>query len=93
MRSCIGVELDTLAKLPKEKKTFAMQQLQKVVQAMEAGLSYQYNKNWDLVFQVLASAVQVTGKIFPAIWEKVGVNTVQLYVFSFLFVTAIMIFC
>lgn len=78
LRSCIGVESEMLRKLMKEKKSVPQQQLQMVVEAMEMGLSYQYHKNWDLVFQVLATAMEVIGKICPPVLKKCLASMVDL---------------
>lgn len=70
LRTCIGVESESLQKLARDRKSVAQQQLQKVVEALEMGLSYQYHQNWDLVFQVFTTAVEVIGKILPAVLRK-----------------------
>ena len=60
LKACIGAETEMLACQMKDvKANSAETPLHKVVRAMEAGLSYQFNKNWDIVFRLLATMLEV----------------------------------
>ena len=60
LKACIGAETEMLAAQMKDvKANSAETPLHKVVRAMEAGLSYQFNKNWDIVFRLLATMLEV----------------------------------
>ena len=60
LKACIGAETEMLASQMKDVKTNSAETpLHKVVRAMEAGLSYQFNKNWDIVFRLLSTMFEV----------------------------------
>ncbi|XP_076468663.1 RRP12-like protein isoform X2 [Babylonia areolata] len=71
LRQCVGSERETLAEKLQNLRLEGLEtSLHRVVRVMEGGLSFQYTATWDLVMQLLATVMEVLGKICPELLKK-----------------------